>query len=392
MTYQPTLLEFMEAVSSGSPQDIFSLANPPSTEETLLPVLSTYSGGGFLDLGFLQEGFLPVIAVEVEEDFARAYQEAVHPIVERSAGGFTPIMLNEDIRHLKASSLLSAMEGKSPRNPFGVPVVGILGGPPCQDFSIGGKNLGVEGERGQLVYDFLEKVKQIKPLFFLFENVKGLYTTRKHRKVYDDLVEEFKKAGYYVYHTLLNALEYGVPQDRERVFVVGFSETLFHRRAPDFRWPEPIYRNPKDLPWPTTNPPGEELVLSPLLPRELMVVQAFSGVENLPNQDEMFQPRSKKFANILEGDDSRKSFKRLHRFRYSPTVAYGNNEVHVHPTENRRISVREALRLQTVPDEYILPKDLSLTAKYKLISNGVPVLLARKLARSVRRVLYSALE
>ncbi len=77
----------------------------------------------------------------------------------------------------------------------------------------------------------------------------------------------------------------------------------------------------------------------------------------------------------------------MHRFRYSPTVAYGNNEVHLHPTEPRRLSVREGLRLQTVPDSYILPKDMTLTAKFKMISNGEPTLKADLLAKEIRRTL-----
>ena len=82
-------------------------------------------------------------------------------------------------------------------------------------------------------------------------------------------------------------------------------------------------------------------------------------------------------------DSSGKSFKRLHRWRYSPAAAYGNNEVHLHPKEPRRLSVREVLRLQTVPDTYALPKDLTLTAKFKMVGNGVPVILAKAVADSI---------
>src|SRR5690606_28144652 len=91
----------------------------------------------------------------------------------------------------------------------------------------------------------------------------------------------------------------------------------------------------------------------------------------------------KKFWQIDEGDVSGKSFKRLHRYRYSPTAWYGNNEVHIHPWKPRRLSVREALRIQTVPDEYILPVDFSLTDKFKMITNGVPCRLAEHLAQSI---------
>ena len=77
----------------------------------------------------------------------------------------------------------------------------------------------------------------------------------------------------------------------------------------------------------------------------------------------------------------------LHRFKYSPTACYGNNEVHLHPYLNRRLSAREALRIQGVPDEYILPPEISLTKKFKMIGNGVPVALAKAVGLSVKQFL-----
>jgi DNA (cytosine-5)-methyltransferase 1 len=109
----------------------------------------------------------------------------------------------------------------------------------------------------------------------------------------------------------------------------------------------------------------------------------FSRPEIAPNGNECFKPYSKKFLEVAEGDVSKKSYKRLHRYRYSPTACYGNNEVHLHPWEPRRLTVREALRIQTVPDEYTLPEDKPLTIKYKMIGNGVPCELAHAVAKSI---------
>ena len=95
------------------------------------------------------------------------------------------------------------------------------------------------------------------------------------------------------------------------------------------------------------------------------------------------KPYSSKFWKIPEGNSSGKSFKRLHRYKYSPTAWYGNNEVHLHPWEPRRLSVREALRIQTVPDTYVLPEQFSLSSKFKMICNGVPCRLARCTAESL---------
>ena len=90
---------------------------------------------------------------------------------------------------------------------------------------------------------------------------------------------------------------------------------------------------------------------------------------------------------IAEGDVSRKSFKRLHRWRYSPTVAYGNNEVHLHPTKARRLSAAEALSLQSLPKEFILPPDMSLSHMFKTVGNGVPYLLSVGIATTLREYL-----
>jgi DNA (cytosine-5)-methyltransferase 1 len=87
---------------------------------------------------------------------------------------------------------------------------------------------------------------------------------------------------------------------------------------------------------------------------------------------------------------SRKSYKRLHRQRYSPTAAYGNNEVHIHPVQSRRISVAEALAIQSLPKTYELPPDMTLSAMFKLVGNGVPYLAAREIAMMIRGLLARA--
>lgn len=87
---------------------------------------------------------------------------------------------------------------------------------------------------------------------------------------------------------------------------------------------------------------------------------------------------------IQEGDTSRKSFKRLHRWKYSPTAAYGNNEVHLHPYRTRRLSVAEAMAIQSLPAWFELPATVCLSAKFKMVGNGVPYLMARRIAGKIR--------
>jgi DNA (cytosine-5)-methyltransferase 1 len=109
-------------------------------------------------------------------------------------------------------------------------------------------------------------------------------------------------------------------------------------------------------------------------------------MKDTPNAKEYFKlyVKEEDLEKIREGETNRPSFKRLHRFRYSPTACYGNNEVHLHPYKHRRLSVREALRIQGVDDSYVLPPELPLTKKFKMIGNGVPVPLAEAVANAVK--------
>lgn len=118
-----------------------------------------------------------------------------------------------------------------------------------------------------------------------------------------------------------------------------------------------------------------------------------NGVSNHPNAKSYFIPRSGliKMQTIDEGDVSKKSYKRLHRWRYSPTAAYGNNEVHLHPYKARRISASEALAIQSLPAEFELPQKMSLSDMFKTIGNGVPFLLSNGLAKAIKEYLEVAI-
>jgi DNA (cytosine-5)-methyltransferase 1 len=142
-------------------------------------------------------------------------------------------------------------------------------------------------------------------------------------------------------------------------------------------------------PWPTEDPFAEDsqLDMPPGIVAELTVEHWFkrNEVERHPNAIHHFQPRAglDRFRTIPEGDASRKSFKRLHRWRYSPTAAYGNNEVHLHPYKVRRLSAAEAMAIQSLPKNFVLPEGMSLSDMFKAIGNGVPFLAAQALARTL---------
>ncbi len=354
-------------------------------------LLSFFSGAGFLDLGFMQAGFNVVWTNEMNSSFARGAACGMagisrYPTAIQNINSITDVGPNLIIRE--------AFGHNVPRS------FGVIGGPPCPDFSVAGKNRGRDGDQGRLSQIYVDRILDLHPTFFLFENVSGLLKTRRHRIFLDQLSAQLA-GDYLVDMMLLNALDFGVPQDRRRIFLIGFQKAWVNRHYGRrglnvnthwFPWPvDERYINAKTrFVWPTTAPFQSEPEKPEGIPEELMVgtwIGDPEALSRLPNGTDVLTPRSAKLSNVEEGDVSRKSFKRLHRWRYSPTAAYGNNEVHLHPFEPRRLSVREALRLQTVPDEYCLPPDMSLTHKFKTIGNGVPVKLAKAVGMAIANFL-----
>lgn len=358
-----------------------------------IPVLSFFTGGGFLDIGFEQAGFRAVWTNEIDKNFAEMYSYGMTLWRKSDFSGSAEAQISarRNIEYLFAPEILkNAFNGKTPS------FFGVIGGPPCPDFSPGGKNKGCHGENGKLSKTFIHRIRSIKPSFFVFENVPGLYRTKTHRSFLTSMEEKLEKGSYCLDLKILNSLDFGLPQDRERLFMIGIQQGTLQKclkrkvktnEREWFQWPEPKHREAKkSYTWPGIVLDGKKPSKPSKIPAELMVYSLFNrkiDPSKLPNGKDCFKPRSVKFGIIREGDTCRKSFKRLHRFRFSPTVCYGHNEVHLHPWENRRLSVREAMRLQGIPDSYALPENASLTAKFAIVSNGVPVPLSYEVAKSL---------
>lgn len=352
-----------------------------------LPVLSFFTGAGFLDLGFLSEGFDIAWSNEFNPHFSKGYKAAFAGLLKKGRShGFHH---EGSITHAGPNQIIhEAFGGKTPKE------FGVIGGPPCPDFSVGGKNRGGKGLNGRLSLVYVDRIIELRPTFFLFENVPGLLRTAKHREFLTRLKNKLD-ADYVFDQRVLNALHYGAPQDRQRLILIGFRKDWFKKNKREipisesnwFPWPTEKFPQAKTrYEWPGRDKFGGTPIKPADIPDELMAgtyIGDLKKISRLPNGKEGFKPYSRRFKEVDEGDDSRKCFKRLHRWRFSPTAAYGNNEVHLHPTEPRRLTVREALLLQTVPNEYVLPAELPLSHKFKMIGNGVPVLLARKLAGSI---------
>lgn len=281
-------------------------------------------------------------------------------------------------------------------------LVGFIGGPPCPDFSVAGKQKGRNGDNGRLSLSYIQLIIDQQPDFFLFENVKGLWKTKKHRLFYDELKMMIADAGYRMTNRLTNSIEFGAPQDRDRILLFGLHRDSFpNLPLLQFPWKRHMLydlKQIKSMPWPEQEEFLENSVrICPSeIPKELTVQYWFdkNDVENHPNAHDCFVPRQglKKMLIVQEGDVSKKSHKRLHRWRYSPTVAYGNNEVHLHPYHARRLTVAEALALQSLPKEFVLPPDMSLTDKFKTTGNGVPFLMAKGIAKTIYEYLDEIVE
>ena len=364
-----------------------------------LGVFSFFTGAGFLDLGFEDAGFTAVMANEIDRNFCEVYRHSRKkmglplPLLglrEHDVARF--LEEGEEIRLLR-----QGLDDARKRFSF----VGFIGGPPCPDFSVAGKNAGQGGRHGKLSQLYVDMICRYRPDFFVFENVKGLWRTAKHRAFFDTLVRQVQGSGYAVSSRLINALEYGAPQDRERIILVGVQGTLCSRESVDgqligFPW-ESHLRHTMDeirhVKWPDEDAFAEdgELPCPAGLLNDLTVAHWFkrNDVEHHPNADDFFVPRAglPKMRSFAEGDVSRKCYKRLHRWRFSPTAAYGNNEVHLHPYKARRLSVAETLAIQSLPRTYELPPDIPLSAKFKTIGNGVPYLAARGIAETLAEFL-----
>ncbi|MDL2344785.1 DNA cytosine methyltransferase [Deinococcus sp. MIMF12] len=229
-------------------------------------IFSFFSGAGFLDLGFEEEGFVPVMVNEYHPPFLAAYKHS------RSRLGIAPPSLGylggsiEALRREPGKAWLSQRIAEA--RDLGKPV-GFVGGPPCPDFSNAGKHRGKDGEHGRLTKVYVDLIRAQLPDFFVFENVKGLL--RNHAEHLREIEQQLGAAGYRFATRLANGLEYGVPQDRERVVIIGFHKRLYERagqilprryRLGHTIWHEELLHDidqVRSLPWPGTSPFGEDL-------------------------------------------------------------------------------------------------------------------------------------
>lgn len=369
--------------------------------KTAFGIFSFFTGAGFLDLGFEDAGFKTMMANEIDPDFSQVYlysrKKMKKPLPKYGLQtGDVCSYLEDDAKRKELAKRVREAKKENA-------LVGFIGGPPCPDFSIAGKQAGSTGKNGRLSQIYVDLICSNNPDFFVFENVKGLWKTAKHRAFFDAIVKQLKEHNYAVDYRLINALEYGAPQDRERIILMGVKVNrcaghvdVKTGQITDFPWQRFIkYKMEKvrAANWPATDAFEENVsreMPAGIIP-ELTVEYWFekNQVSTHPNANDFFVPRAglAKMVVIPEGDDSKKCFKRIHRWRYSPTAAYGNNEVHLHPYKARRMSVAETLAIQSLPKKFALPPDISLSSKFKTIGNGVPYVAALGIAKTLKKFL-----
>lgn len=311
----------------------------------MLKTVALFAGCGGLDLGFENAGFNIIWANDNNKKIEETYK------------------YNHKDAELIIKSLVDIKSEDIPECDI------IIGGPPCQSWSLAGAMKGKEDSRGKLFYEYVRVIKDKRPKAFVAENVKGI-VSKAHIESFNEIVSMFKDAGYTVTYKLLNAKNYGVPQDRERVFVVGVRNEL----NISYEFPEPTHKDGnyvtlQNAIWDLRNNPGEwmEGSFSPIFMsrnRRRRWDQVAFTVQASGRQTQI-HPDSPEMEKI---DKDKWEFKKD-----------TTNKV-------RRMSVRECARIQTFPDEFkFLGKPLN--ENYKMIGNAVPVKLAEAVAIKLKECL-----
>jgi DNA (cytosine-5)-methyltransferase 1 len=327
-----------------------------------MKVASLLSGCGGLDLGFKKAGFEIVYANDNEPSVWKTYEDNLKiGIDKRSLFEVTP-------NDIPAAD-------------------GIIGGPPCQSWSLAGKMRGKKDERGKLFYKYISILKEKRPKFFLAENVPGIIS-KAHIGEFNKILIKLSCLGYNLSFRLVNCADYGVPQERHRLIIVGYHESLGIR----FAFPQPSHfeQNPhntfskQDNKWRTLRDAIGDL------PKAVMALEKNKANKNLliPNHEFM----TGKFSYIYMSRNRRRlwsepSFTIQASGRHAPLHPSSSKMVKLEPDvwtfknarKSRRLSVREAARIQTFPDDFVFYYE-NVADGYRMIGNAVPPTLSEVIA------------
>ena len=305
-------------------------------------VVSLFSGAGGLDLGFKEAGFRLVWANDFDKDAVETYRANVD-------------------KHCVCADISEVSDDDIPDCDV------MIGGFPCQGFSMANTKRNVLDKRNTLYLQYIRILKAKKPMFFVAENVKGILTLDKG-EVIKAIVSDFADAGYRVVYRLLNAADYGVPQTRQRVIIVGVRDDL----DVEFSYPQP-----------TNSKTGEDG-----LPHWMSVKEAIGDIPDPdgPDADSVPNNEYSQYKMLLNGYLGKRP---TDGDKPAPTVTArgdrrGGVVVLPHPSNTRRMTVRELATIQSFPLDFRFHG--SRTDCYRQIGNAVPV----KLAEAVAHAVYSA--
>lgn len=328
-----------------------------------LSVISLFCGPGGLDQGFKNQGFISRLAYDIDEACVTTHRHN-HPEASASI---------EDLSIIPTEKVISDW-----REQCDEPPTGIIGGPPCQSFSVSNVHQSDKDPRHKLPEHYARILNAANTEFdldfFVFENVPGLLTG-KHIARFKRFTRLFEEAGFNVFQGTLDAQDFGVPQVRPRVFVVGLNKKKYP--GVEFEFPTATCRKARtvrDVIWGLPDP----VYYSPKLTPDTIPFH--------PNHWCMV-PRSPKFTNgsLVPGQIWGRSFRVLEWDEPSYTVAYGHREVHVHPNCKRRLSVFESMLLQGFPPEYVLCGTLS--AQIRQVSEAVAPPVGAALANALFKII-----
>jgi DNA (cytosine-5)-methyltransferase 1 len=321
-----------------------------------MKLVSLFTGAGGLDLGFEKAGFEVIWANEFDSTIWDTFE------------------YNFPNTKLDKRSIVDVPSSDIPSS------IGIIGGPPCQSWSEAGAGRGLNDQRGQLFFEYIRVLRDKEPLFFLAENVSGMLLPR-HRDAFSEILQQFRNLNYDVNYLLLNANDYGVPQERRRVIIVGYHKKIGKK----FGFPNPIFPRP--------------VLRNAIWDLQDSVVQAkpfnkTNGILNIPNHEYM----NGGFSTIYMSRNRVRSWDEP-----SFTIQAGGRHAPIHPQAPkmkfisqdvrvfvpgkerlyRRLSVRECARIQTFPDSFIFKYNY-VADGYKMIGNAVAVEFAKQIALKIK--------
>lgn len=331
--------------------------------EKKMKLISLFSGCGGLDLGFEKAGFEIPVANEFDKKIWDTFE-----INHRNTK-----LIKGDIRDIREADFPDSIDG-------------IIGGPPCQSWSEAGTLRGINDERGKLFYDYIRVLRSKQPKFFLAENVSGMLANR-HSEAVQNIISTFEDCGYDVSVTLVNAKDYGVAQERKRVFYIGFRKDLGIQFA---------------FPTGSTKEDVKKITLRDVI-WDLQESAVSAGEKNHRNYNAVNNNEyyTGDYSTIFMSRNRVKSWD-----EQAFTVQASGRQCQLHPQAPkmikcgkdkcrfvegkedlyRRMTVREVARIQGFPDDFQFIYDVVDTG-YKMIGNAVPVNLSYEIAMAIKAVL-----